>query len=178
LSWRKHIRTSVIGLSLLGSVSLTTAQPVCGTLRWDYPGHPDLGLFRIYVSSQSGLYRKGKAFVPGGYVAVIPGIPEVLTSVACAKLVLFTAGTKYAVATAVAMDNTRESEFSNEISFVAANQTPLPPPSPPPTPIPPWPTLPPWQPPPVKPAAPKPPTPPSTGGGGITTTCQWTGTCE
>jgi hypothetical protein len=148
----------------------------CSPLAWDYPGHPLLGEFRIYVSQTSGDYQKGRPHVPGGYVATVPGIPEMLTSVPCEQLHLIYPGTYYAVATAMPknLKPEWESEFSNEISFVYANaSTPTQPSPPVPIPVPEIPL--PSPPPPLGPSPfPTPPQPPDTGGY-ISDTCAWKG---
>lgn len=164
---------------LLCSPVLASAQMPCVAINWDgYPsGIPYLGFFRVYVSQTSGQYRfcgSDPACVP---VAIQVAIPDLVTEMPCAQIVVWAPGTYYLVMTAVSLDMSVESPPSNEVSFVidgapltSIPPTTLPPPigEMPPLPLPPpWPTVSPTQAP-----------PPASRGGGISSTCMWQGTCR
>jgi len=95
----KLLKTLAV-LILLSLPTLAQAQDMSVTLTWDANTESDLAGYRIYASTQSGVYTVPIADIPAGTETAVVVVPEGLT---------------YFVATAYdTSDN--ESLYSNEVS--------------------------------------------------------------
>ena len=108
--------TRMLGILVLASASVGWAQTPnladYTKFGWDYPGHPMLQSFRIYIAPVDGAYET----LPH---LVVPAFPEMVTTVSTAQLILGNHGIYKAKAVAVGMlgETLTESEPSNEITF-------------------------------------------------------------
>lgn len=80
----------------------------CRCLTWKYPKHPELSHFRVLLSPVSGEFTKAKT------QAQQAAVPDLVLSLSCDTLHLFTNGRYYLVAQAVGFSE-ELSDYSNEV---------------------------------------------------------------
>jgi hypothetical protein len=123
----------LLGIFLVASTAWAQSPLApCVTLQWDYPEHPNLGSFFVYVK-QNGRYAIDPDHNPlkSQPTTTIEALPVMDTDVSCAALKLSGPGPWSLVVTAVARDMSDESDPSDEL--VVHRDLPLPPSLPPKT---------------------------------------------